>query len=157
MSEFINKSKIAKLQQSNSELINEISNLEIELHDLNGEVERLRGGNPDVIKLLREKITEYEQRETEFKERILLISKEANNNSKKYDVVKGLLSVLQGMDTVIVEAAIDKYYQKKGVPKIIIAFLLGILVSLIAWFIVNYLENNKLYSGIIKQFINDIL
>ena len=156
MSEFINKSKIIQLQQSNSELINEISNLEIELHDLNGEVERLKGENPDAIKLLREKITEFEQRETEFKDRILLISKEANN-SKKYDVVKELLSVLQGMDTVIVEAAIDKYYKKKGVQKIITAFLLGILVSLIAGFIVIYLENNKLYSAIIKQFINNIL
>ncbi|MCD6580542.1 MAG: hypothetical protein J7K90_01965 [Desulfuromusa sp.] len=155
MSEFINKSKIIQLQQSNSELINEISNLEIELHNLNGEVERLRGENPEDIKLLREKITEYEQRETEFKERILLISREADN-SKKYDV-KELLSVLQGMDTVIVEAAIDKYYKKKGVQKIITAFLLGILVSLIAGFIVIYLENNKLYSAIIKQFINDIL
>lgn len=155
MSEFVNKSKIAKLQHSNLELINEISTLEIELQDLNGEVERLRGENPDDIKHLREKITEYEQRETEFKERILLISKEANN--KKYDVVKELLFALQGMDTVSVEAAIDKYYQKKGVPKIINAFLLGILVSLIVWIIFIYLENNELYSGIIKQFINDIL
>ena len=127
MSEFIHKAKIVALQQSNSELINEISNLKTKLNDLNGEIERPSGKNSDDINHLREKVTEYEQREAEFNERILSISKEAKNN------------------------------KKKAVPKIIIAFLLGVLASLVAWHIANYLENDKFYSTIIKRVIDNIL
>lgn len=127
MSEFIHKAKIVALQQSNSELINEISNLKTKLNDLNGEIERPSGKNSDDINHLREKVTEYEQREVEFNERILSISKEAKNN------------------------------KKKAVPKIIIAFLLGVLASLVAWHIANYLENDKFYSTIIKRVIDNIL
>ena len=157
MSEFIHKAKIVALKQSNSELINEISNLKTKLNDLNGEIERPRGKNSDDINHLREKVTEYEQREAEFKERILSISKEAKNNKKKDEVVKQLLSALHVVDTVIVETAIEQYYKKKGVPKIIIAFLLGVLASLVAWHIANYLENDKFYSTIIKRVIDNIL
>ena len=135
MSEFIHKANIVALKQSNTELINQISKLKTDLHDLNCEIVRPRGNNPDEIKLLREKVTEYEQREAEFKERILSISKEAKNNKKKHEVVKQLLSALQVVDTVIVEAAIEQYYKNIGVPKIIIAFLLGVLASLVVWFI----------------------
>ena len=127
MSEFIHKAKIVALQQSNSELINEISNLKTKLNDLNGEIERPSGKNSADINHLREKVTEYEQREAEFNERILSISKEAKNN------------------------------KKKAVPKIIIAFLLGVLASLVAWHIANYLENDKFYSTIIKRVIDNIL
>ena len=42
MSELIHKAKIAALEQSNFELINDISNLKDELYDLGGEIERLR-------------------------------------------------------------------------------------------------------------------
>jgi len=157
MSEFIHKAKIAALNQSNSELIDEISNLKIELHDLNGEIERLRGEKPDDIKHFREKVTEYEQRETEFKERVLSISKKAKNNSKNCEVVKQLLSALQVVDTVIVETAIEQYYKKRGVTKIIIAFLLGVLASLVAWLIAGYVENDKFYNTIIKWVRDNIL
>ncbi|MDA3902859.1 MAG: hypothetical protein PF441_05335 [Desulfuromusa sp.] len=150
MSELIHKSKIAALNQSNYELINEISNLKTERHDLNGEIERLKGENPDDIRHLREKITEYEQREAEFKERILSISEKAKNNNKKHEIVKQLLSALPVVDTVIVETAIEQYYKKRRAPKIIIAFLLGVLASLVAWLIAGYLENDQFYNTIIK-------
>jgi len=157
MSEFINKAKIANLQHSNAELSNEISSLQIELDDLNGEVERLRGENPDDIKYLTEKITEYEQRETEFKERILSISEEVKNNPQKHDVVKELLSLFQVMEPVNVKTAIDNYYKKKWRPKVVTSFLLGILISMISCIFVAYLENGKHYNAIIKQLINNNL
>ncbi|MDX2494093.1 MAG: hypothetical protein QNK27_03940 [Desulfuromusa sp.] len=157
MSEFIHKAKIAGLEQSNAELINEISNLKFELHDLNTEIERLRGENPDDVTHLKEKITEYEQRETEFKERVLSISKIAGNNNKEDEIVKQLLSALQVEDSAIVETAIEQYYKKNGVPKIIITFLLGVLVPLVAWQIADYLENVESYNAIIKRVIDNIL
>ena len=157
MSELINKSKIAALEQSNFELTNEISNLENELHDLNGEIERLRGENPDDIKYLSEKVSAYEQRETEFKGRILSITKIAKNNNNKHEVVKQLLSALQVEDTASVETSIEKYYKKRERPKIIIAFLLGVLVSLVAWLIAGYSENDEFYNTIMKWVRDNIL
>lgn len=157
MSEFIHKAKIAGLEQSNAELINEISNLKVELHDLNGEIERLRGENPDDIKHLSEKITGYEQCEAEFKERVLSISKIAENNNKEDEIVKQLLSILQVEDTAIVETAIEQYYKKNGVSKIIIAFLIGALIPLVVWQIADYLKNDEFYNTIIKRVIDNIL
>ncbi|MFK5926171.1 MAG: hypothetical protein QM483_06035 [Desulfuromusa sp.] len=154
MSEFINRSKIAALEQSNSELIDEISNLQTEIQILNSEIETLKEENPDDIERLSKKVTEYEQRETEFQERILSISREAKNNPQRYKVVQQLLSVLQVKDPIIVETAIEQYYKKNATPKVIIAFLLGTLVALVAWFIVDYLKNDEPYNAIIKQVIN---
>lgn len=156
MSEFIHKAKIAALEKSNTELIDEISNLKIELHDLNGEIERLRGENPDDIKHLKEKVTEYEQREADLKERLLSIAKIAKNNNKNGEVVKQLLSTLQVEDTAIVETAIEQCYKKREVPKIIIAFLLGVLIPLVGWHIAKYLENDEFYNTIIKRIIGNI-
>lgn len=157
MSEFVNKAKIAGLEQSNAELINEISNLKIELDDLNGEIERLREENPDDLKHLKEKVTEYEQRETYFKERVLSISKIAKNHNNNDEVVKQLLSALQVEDTATVETAIEKYYKKGGLSKIIIAFLLGVLLPLVAWQVADYLKNDEFYNAIIRRVIGNIL
>ncbi len=156
MSEFIHKAKIAALEQSNAELIDEISSLKIELDKLNDEIEHLRGENPDDIKYLREKVTEYEQREANLKERVLSISKIAENNNENAGVVKQLLSALQVVDSAIVETAIEKYYKKNGLPKIIIAFLLGLLVPLVVWHIAKYLENDEFYNTTIKRVIDNI-
>lgn len=154
MSEFIHKTEIATLRQSNAELNNSISNLKTELYDLNCEIERLRKENPDDIKHLKKKVTEHEHREAELKKRILLISKQAKNNNNKHAVVKQLLSALQVEDAVIVEAAIEQDYKKRGVPKNIIAFLLGILVILFVWLISNYFKNDKIYNTIIERLTN---
>jgi chromosome segregation ATPase len=151
MSEFINKAEIATLKQSNAELNNVISNLKSELYDLNCEIERLKKENPNDIKHLEQKVTEYENQEAELSKRILLISKEARNNNKKYAVVKQLLSALQVKDAVIVEAAIEQYYKKRGVPKNRIAFLLGTLFTLVVWLFSNYLENDEIYNTIIER------
>ena len=145
------------MQHSNAELINEISNLQLEVDDLNGEIKRLRGENPDDIKYLREKITEYEQRETEFNEHMLSISETVKRNPRKYDVVKELLSVLPVAEPAIVETAINNYYKNKWRPKVITSFLLGILVPMVFWIIVAYLENDTHYNAIIKQLINNVL
>lgn len=151
MSEFIYKTEIATLKQSNAELNHFIANLKTELYDLSCEFERLRKENPDDINHLKEKITEYEHREAEFQERILSISREIKNNSNKHVAVKQLLSTLQVGDAVVVEAAIEQYYKKRGVPKIIIAFLLGIVVSLSALLLSNYLPHNETYNTIIER------
>lgn len=157
MSELIHKSKIAALEQSNFELVNEISCLKDELDVLNDEIERLKGENPDDIKQLSEKVSEYEQREAEFKARILSITKTAENNSNKYEVVEQLLSALQVEDTAIVETLIEQYYKKKETPKKIIAFLLGVLISLVAWLIAAYLENDESYNMISKWVRDNVL
>lgn len=154
MSEFVHKTRIASLEQSNSELIDEISNLKTELHDLNIEIESLKRVNPDDIERLSEKVTECEQHEAEFQERILSITRESKNTPPKYEVVQQLLSALQVEDTVSMETAIEQYYKKKGAPKIIIAFLLGVLVALVTWLIVDYLENDIPYNTIIKRVID---
>ena len=151
MSEFIHKTEIAALKQANAELNKVISNLEAELHDLNCELEGLRRDNPDENKQLKERITEFEHREADLKERILLISREAKSNHKKHVVIKQLLSALQIEDAAIVEATIEQYYKKKGGAKIIIAFLLGVLFSLVVWLISTYSENDKFYNSIIEH------
>lgn len=156
MSEFIHKTEIADLKQSNAELSNAISDLEAELHDLKCELELLRRENPDENKKLKEKITKFENREAELKERILLISREAKSNNKKHVVFKQLLSALEVEDAAIVEDAIDQYYKKKWVPKIIIAFLFGVLFPMVVWFIDTYSENEKFYNSIIEH-INKVV
>jgi DNA repair exonuclease SbcCD ATPase subunit len=151
MSEFIHRTKIAALKQSNVKLNQVISNLEAELHDLKCELERLRRENLDEKKQLKERIPEFEYREEELKEPTFSITREAKSNNKKHVVVKQLLSALQVEDAAIVEAAIEQYYKKKGVPKIIIAFLFGVLCPLVVWWISTYSENNKFYNSIIEQ------
>jgi len=150
MSEFIHRTEIAALKQSNVKLNQVISNLEAELHDLKCELERPRREDSDEKKQLKERIPEFEHSEAELKERMSVITRKAKRNNKK-QVVKQLLSTLQVEDTAIVEAAIEKYYKKKEVPKIIIAFLFGVLCPLVVWWIAIYSENDKFYNSIIEH------
>ena len=53
-------------------------------------------------------------------------------------------------DAAIVETSIEQYYKKRGVPKIIIAFLFGVLVSLVVWLISTYLDGDKFFNTIIE-------
>lgn len=156
MSEFINKAKIADLQHANAELCDEISALKIELEDLNSEMTRLREESPNDIDHLKEKIFECEQRETEYKERFLIISEGVKNNPKKYNVVKGLLSMFQVTETDIVEAAIENYYKRKWQPRVITFFLLGILVSLVSWISFMLIVKDEYFSDIIHQLLTNI-
>lgn len=156
MSEFINRTKIATLEQSNSELLNEISSLETDLNDLIIQLEHHRRENPDEAKHLKEKIAEHEQREAKPKGLKSSISKETKSNSQKYVGVEQLLSSLEMTDSTIVKTALKQYDNKRRPPKIIIAFLVGVFASLVAWLIIDYLENDKPYSEIIKRVIDTI-
>jgi hypothetical protein len=156
MSEFVNKAKIADLQHANAELSSEISSLKIELEELKGEIARLGEENPDEINLLREKIIALEQRETEFKEKLLTIFEGVKNNPKKYDVVKGLLSMFQVTETGIVETAIDNHYKRKWRPRVITFFLLGILVSMVSWISMMLIVKDEHFKEIIHQLITNI-
>ena len=156
MSEFINKAKIADLQQANAELSREISSLKIELEELNGEIARLMEENPDEINHLREKIIELEQRETESEERLLTIYERVKNNPKKYDVVKGLLSIFQVTETDIVAAAIDNHYKRKWRPRVITFFLLGILVSIVSWISFMLIVKDVHFNDMIQQLTTNI-
>lgn len=151
MSEFIHKTEIVSLKQSNAELSEAISKLKTDLNDLNYEIEHLRRENPEDLKQLKARLAEYEQRETEFKKRILSISKEAKDNNKKHVVVKQFLSALQVENATIVETAIERHYKKRGLPKIIVAFLLGVLVTLVLWLASTYQEGDKFYNTIIDH------
>lgn len=153
MSEFINKAKIADLQQVNAELSREISSLKIELEELNGEIVTPGEENPDEIHHLREKIIALEQRETEFQEKLLTIFERVKNNPKKYDVVKGLLSMFQVTEVDIVEAAIDNHYKRKWRPRVITFFLLGILVSILSWISFMLIVKDVHFIEIIQQLI----
>lgn len=157
MSELINKSRIAALEQANFELVNKITDLQDELDYLNGELERLKVEKPNDIERLSEKLSAYEQREAELEARILAITKIAKNHNKKGDVVRQLLTVLQGEDSAAVETLIEQHYNKKEMPKIVIAFLLGVLVSLAAWLVTGYIENDKSCDMIIKWVRDNIL
>ena len=153
MSEFINKAKIADLQQANAELNREISSLKIELEELNGEIARFDEENPDEIHHLREKIIALDQRETEFQEKLLTIFERVKNNPKKYDVVKGLLSVFQVTEADIVEAAIDNHYKRKWRPRVITFFLLGVLASIVSWISFMLIVKDVHFIEIIQQLI----
>lgn len=156
MSEFINKSKIAELEKSNSDLVIEISNLKRELRDLNRLTESLRQQNPDETKNLKKRIEKYEKREDEIKENVLSVANEMKKNKKNYDVVKDLFSALKLLNTISAEDLIEQYYRKKWKQKIISAFILGNIVSLIAWIIFIYLENEKFYNNLIGKLIRKI-
>ena len=157
MSEFVYKSKVAALELSNSQLMNEISDLKITLRDLNGEIERLRRQNPDDITILKEKLTDYERREEELREQILTILKNVKNRRGGYDVVNELISVMKFDDIYNLEKEIEKYYKKKLFPKIVISFMIGIMVSLIFCIFVDSLKSDTFHSEIIHKFINNML
>jgi len=124
-----------------------------ELHDLNCELERIKGEDPDEKEQLKDRISEFEQREAELKERILLISREAKDKNKKQEVVKQFLSALKVEDAAIVEDTIEQHYKKRGALKVIVAFLSGVLLSLVIWLISTYPENAKFYNTILERII----
>ncbi len=156
MSEFINKAKIADLQHANAELCDEISTLKIELEDLNDKVARIREENPSDIDPLKKKLFECEQRETEYKERLVTIFEGVKNNPKKYDVVAGLLSLFQVTETDIVENALDNHYKRKWRPRVITFFLLGILVSIVSWISFMLIVKDEHFSRFIHQLLTNI-
>ncbi|SEA56986.1 hypothetical protein SAMN05660420_02504 [Desulfuromusa kysingii] len=153
MSEFINKAKIADLQHANAALNDEIATLNDELARLNDEIKRQGEEPSDEIDHLREVISNYEHCEKEFKERVLSLSTAVQNNSLEGDIVKELLAAIDLSETGSIEAAINRHFKNKWWPKVVTAFLLGILSSIIFWIIVAYLENIQHYNAMLKQLL----
>ena len=153
MSEFINKSKIAKLEQSNSELLIEVSNLKKEILELNEELESLREQSPEETKKLREQLNEYINKEENLKEKIYSISKRIKNSRNNEHLIKELFSSFQIINIDDIDKIIEKNYKNKSRIKSINSFILGIIVSLIFWFIFNYLENKVFYSKLVDNII----
>lgn len=127
MSDFLHRAKIVELTQANSELVNEIEQLKNNIQSLNNEIERLKQDKPENNSHLKKKITEHEEREIELQEQILSLSVETPNDSPKC------------------------------IFKTIVAFLAGTLVALIAWLIVDSIQNNRSYSASLKQLFNNFL
>ncbi len=156
MSEFINKAEIARLSHANAELNEEIESLQNELQHLRSELENLREIPPDEIKHLKEKIAAIEQREADYKQRITLISKEAEGTRNTDRLVEQFFSTLQLMDAAPVAAVIEKSYKNKQRSRIIIAFLLGALVALAAWLTTVLMLSDggadTIYNNFLKQF-----
>lgn len=156
MSEFINRTKIATLEQSNSELLDEISSLETELNDLIIQLEHHRRETPGEVRHLKDKIATHEQREAEIEDNISSISKETTNTPHRYEDAEQLRSSLEMTDSAIVKTALELYDKRRDATKITIAFLFGVFASLVAWFIVDYLENETSYNTIIRKVIDTI-
>jgi len=155
MSEFIHRTKIAALEQSNFELLDEISTLEKQINDLVIQIEQLKRDNPDDINHLKEIITDQEQRETDMKKKLASLC-ERTQMLTPYDDVEQLLNALELSDRSIEETAISQSPKNQGKAKLIIAFLSGVSVSLIAWIITEYLENDQQFNAVIKQMIDNI-
>lgn len=155
MSEFIHRTKIAALEQSNSELLDEISALEKQINDLVIQMEQLKRDNPDDINHLKEIITEQEQRETDMKKKLSSLC-ERTQMLTPYDDVEQLLNALELSDNSIEKTAISQSPKNQGKAKLAIAFLSGISVSLIAWIVTEYLENDQQFNAVIKQLIDNI-
>jgi len=156
MSEFLNRTKITALERSNSELLLENSTLVTEIQKLKAELGRLNAKDSGIIELedevlennelneliqLREKIADYQRRETELKELIRSVSDDLKTPKKQHMAVRHLLSALQVEDRKMVESLIDHYDKKKRTSSQTIAFLLGILVTLGAWVVTAYLND----------------
>lgn len=153
MSELINKAKIAEMHQINSELTREIDALREELQEQNRELEHLRGAPSEDVTQLQEKIAEYEQRERDYQERITAIIKEADYVQDRKTLVENVFSIFQQMDASPVVAAIEQYYQQQQRPKMVIAFLVGILVPLMVLVIADVTILERFIEKI-TRFIN---
>jgi chromosome segregation ATPase len=81
--DYLDQMRIQLLENHNSKLLTDISNLQGEIHTLKQEVSKLSGENPDYIRSLKERVKEYEKREIELKEKILLIAKESKSSEEE--------------------------------------------------------------------------
>jgi chromosome segregation ATPase len=156
MSEFIHKAEIARLSQANAKLNKEIESLQNEIQQLNRELENFREIPPDEIKHLKEKITETEQREADYKERIERISREAERTKNTDRLVEQFFSTLQLMNAAPVAVAIEQSYKHKQRAKTVVAFLLGVLVALAAWLITVLMLNDGAASAIYNRFLENV-
>lgn len=156
MSEFIHRAKIAELDQTNSELNKEIESLREELEDLKSELEQFREKSPDGIKQLKEIIAEHEERERDFQQRLASLRKEAEHTRNIDGFLEHFFSTLQVIDAGPVAAAIERYYKKKQRPRMIIAFLLGVLAPLAAWLISDFMLDDRAFTTILEQFFANI-
>ncbi len=146
MSEFIHRTKIAALEQTNKELLAEISKLENKIENLAIQLEQLKREKTDEIKHLKDPGADESER-TEHRP-----SKSKEDQLRKtYESVEQLLSSLEKTDYSIVKSAMARYHKKQNTPKIIVAFLSGMTLSLFTWLVVEYLKNDQQYNAIIKR------
>jgi chromosome segregation ATPase len=154
MSEFINKSKIAALNQSNVELSDEISTLQAQCQRLSAEIEQLKNRAPDDVELLKQSLAAYGQRETELKDALELFTWKAKTTKDSAEIIDQLMNALQLTDDGSVEFAIKQHYKQRWAPKLIIAFLLGVLSPLLAWHIFLYQQSGELPFAFIERLLN---
>lgn len=153
MSEFINKSKIAALSQSNADLIDEISALRAECQRLK-DAAQPRESHQDNADQLRQTIATHEQRETDLREALELVAWKAKTTKEIGGIVHQLMDALQLADDGSVEVAIDKFYKKRSTPRIAIAFLVGVLSPLMAWHVVLYHQTGELPFTFIERLLS---
>jgi predicted nuclease with TOPRIM domain len=154
MSQFINKAKIAELNLNNTELADELSALKEKCQKLNIEVEHLRGGGADETEALKKRLVDYELREFELNEQLSNIAKSMKNGTASEDIVNQLLSTLRATNCSELETAIGQHYSKMGLPRVIIAFLLGALSPLVIWHIVEFTHNGRLPDNLFNSLLN---
>lgn len=150
MSEFINRTKIATLEQSNADLLDEILELKNELATLQDEMAHLKDSDPvpavpsqnDAEHIKPNSLPEPEEDTTQ---------KQQTFNSDDQ-----LQESLQTMDSLTVTET-TAHPPKPQKSSVIIAFLLGSLFTLLTWFAVEYIKNNELYSAMIMQAIDRLI
>ncbi len=139
MSELINKAKIAEMNKINAELNQKIESLQEELVAQGRELARLRDlATPEEdITHLKQKVAAYEQRELSYKQHIESIIEQAKHVEQIDTLVEQFFSFLQLHDDGSIAAAIDKFYKNHERNRLIIAFLLGVLVPLVAFVVAD--------------------
>lgn len=138
MRDYLDQMKIQLLENHNSQLLTDISNLQSEVHALKNEVCKLGGENPDYIRHLKEKTKEHENREVELNQKIQLIAKEAKSSEEKLADINKLLSSSESTTTQIVAKAITQVHERQKHKANAISFFLGVLASLSAWGITEF-------------------
>lgn len=131
--DYLDQMRIQLLENHNSKLLTDISNLQGEIHTLKQEVSKLSGENPDYIRSLKERVKEYEKREIELKEKILLIAKEAKSSEEELANLNKLLSSSETTTIQILSKAITQVHDRQKHKTNAISFFLGVLASLVAW------------------------
>jgi len=139
MSEFVNRTKISALERANAELVAENSRLATETAKLKAEIEGLRGNDSGDMEALKEKLAEYEKREADLMEQRSSPTWGSDNIEQNHQSEGQSFSTFPP-ETAQAESLGNHHAEKRLTPNGTIAFLLGVLVALIAWVVSVYLK-----------------
>ena len=128
MSEFINKARIAELNQSNAELNSELESLKKQVADQDRELEDLREKQEADKCLVEEQIMTCEKNESD-QSHLTALSRAVAQSGDISATGKQFVAILRQMNASPLATAIEKYYRRKQRPRVVVAFLAGALLA----------------------------